>query len=114
MKPFTVTVYVPGAVPFGLPPRWVFAVVVIVTVTVPVLELLKSSVYLFSGSLEVVTMQLAFGAVVAHEKAILPVSRPLATDTFIVLPDVAPAFTARLPAAVIVGAAIAKGVYCRT
>jgi len=111
VNPFTVTVYVPGAVPFAFPPCCVFAVVVTVTVAVPVLVLLKFSVYLFSGSLVVVTRQLAFGAVVVHEKAIRPVPVSLATFTVVEFPLVAPAFNVRFPLAVSVGTGIADGVY---
>ena len=75
------------------------------------LVLLKFSVYLFSGSLVVVTRQLAFGAVVVHEKAIRPVPVSLATFTVVEFPLVAPAFNVRFPLAVSVGAGIADGVY---
>ena len=114
VKAFTVTVYVPGAVPFALPPRCVFAVVVTVTVAVSVLVLLKFSVYLFNGSEVVVTRQLAFGAVVAHENATRPVPVVLFTVIVVLLPVVAPAFTAMFPAGVICGVGIGEGVYCRT
>jgi hypothetical protein len=65
---FTVKLQLPGAVPLERPCCWVFAVVVTARVAVPVLELLKSSVWLLTASFEVTT-QLAFGAVVLQANA---------------------------------------------
>lgn len=84
------------------------------TVAVPELVLLKSSVYLFRGSEVVVTRQLAFGAVVVHENAIRPVPVVLFTVMSTVLPVVAPALMVRFPDGMSVGVGIADGVYCRT
>jgi hypothetical protein len=110
---FTVTVYVPGAVPFALPPFCVFAVVVTVTVAVTDVLLEKSAVYLFTGS-AVETTQLALGAVVVHENATRPEPLGFWTVTVVVLPLVAPATTETVPFGVIIGAGIADGTYWRT
>lgn len=90
-----------------------FAVVVTVTVAIPELELLKSTVYLLTVSAEVTT-QLAFGAVVVQENATRPVPCVVDRSIVVVLPVVAPAVTVMPPTGVICGAGMAEGRYWRT
>ena len=95
------------------PPCCVFAVVVTVTVALAVAELLKSTVYLLIGSLDV-TRQLAFGAVVVQENAARPVPWVVEIFTVVVFPVVAPAVTVMLPVGISCGVGIPEGKYWRT
>ena len=96
-----------------MPADDVFTVVVAVTVTVAVPEVLKSTVWLFTGSVEVTT-QLAFGAVVVQENATRPVPIVPSISTVVVLPVVAPAVTVIDPLGVSEGAGTVEGRYWRT
>jgi hypothetical protein len=88
----------------------VFAVVVTVTVGLAAVELVKSTVWLFTVSLDVTT-QLAFGAVVLQENVTRPVPTVPTMSIVVVLPVVAPAFTVMFPFDVICGGEIADGRY---
>jgi hypothetical protein len=91
----------------------VLAVVLTVTVGLAALELVKSTVWVFTVSLEVTT-QLALGALVLQEKATRPVPIVPTISIVVVFPVVAPALTVMFPLGVICGGEIAEGRYCRT
>ena len=90
-----------------------FAVVVTVTVGLAAVEEVKSTVWLFTASVEVTT-QLALGALVLQENVTRPVPMAPSISIVVVLPVVAPALIVMFPLGVICGGEIADGRYCRT
>jgi hypothetical protein len=96
-----------------IPDDDVFTVVVTVTVGLAEPDVLKSTVWLFTGSFEVTT-QLAFGALVVQEKVTRPVPIDPSMSTVVVFPVVAPAVTVIDPLGVSEGAGTCEGKYWRT